>query len=186
MSISDRAMLIAARYSSAGSRHETPVAAATTPKATAVAASTSGYRAPIGSSQQRDRPRSSSQDSTGTLSRSAIGVPHVGQALRGRTTDRPAGTRTITTLRNEPISSPTSTAETTTKIATGRSAGPPVTASLNPAVRIRRPYRSRVSVVRHFRGVAERGLHGVRRGVPFLPDASVTGGGDHRRVGGGV
>ena len=107
-------MLIAARYSSAGSSQEAPCQAAIAAKAAAVPSSTSGYRAAIGVPQQRERPRSSSQLSTGTLSRAAIGAPQAGQALPGRTTDSPAGTRCTTTLRKEPIRSPSTAASTTT------------------------------------------------------------------------
>ncbi len=41
------------------------------------------------------------------LSKPLIGFPQVGQALRGVTTDRPSGTRMITTFRNEPMISRT-------------------------------------------------------------------------------
>src|SRR5947199_6690654 len=60
----------------------------------------------MGTPQQRARPRRSSQDTTGTLSRAAMGAPHRGHRLRGRTTDSPAGTRAITTLRKLPTSRP--------------------------------------------------------------------------------
>src|SRR4051812_38460058 len=40
------------------------------------------------------------------LSRSASCVPHFGQRDRGRTTDSRFGTRSITTLRNEPTTRP--------------------------------------------------------------------------------
>ena len=46
------------------------------------------------------------------LSRAAISVPHRGQRERGLTTDSPAGTRAITTLRNEPTSRPTTASST--------------------------------------------------------------------------
>src|SRR4051812_36675079 len=41
------------------------------------------------------------------LSRGAIGRSQPGQCEGGRTTDSPLGTRQMTTLRNEPITSPT-------------------------------------------------------------------------------
>src|SRR5687768_3448964 len=56
----------------------------------------------MASPQDRQRPRSSSQDRTGMLSRGAIGVPQLGQALGGWAIDSPRGTRWITTLANEP------------------------------------------------------------------------------------
>src|SRR5680860_1456101 len=51
--------------------------------------------------QDRQRPRSSSHDSTGTLSIGATRTPQDGQALGGRTTDSPRGTRWMTTLPKE-------------------------------------------------------------------------------------
>src|SRR3954469_6983036 len=119
------------------------------------------------------------------LSRSPIGWPQAGQALRGRTTDFPAGTRTMTTLRNEPMITPS---RPTTTISTAwpgplRSTGtPPVTLTT------RRPYRSPPrfpppSVVGHLRGVTDQCRSEVRRGVPLLPAAAVAGGGHDRGVG---
>src|SRR3954470_22267684 len=60
----------------------------------------------IGLPQCRQRPRRSSQDTTGMSSRGVIGSSHLGQCDRGRTTDSPRGTRQMTTLRNDPMSSP--------------------------------------------------------------------------------
>src|SRR5215207_3464522 len=56
--------------------------------------------------QLRQRPPSSSQLSSGRLSRQAIGVWPAGQRDPGRTSDSRRGTRWITTLANEPASSP--------------------------------------------------------------------------------
>jgi hypothetical protein len=60
----------------------------------------------IGSPQLRHFPRRISQLMTGMLSRGAISLPQPGQRERGCTTDSPAGTRWITTFKNEPMSSP--------------------------------------------------------------------------------
>src|SRR4051812_19631721 len=81
--------------------------AATTANAAAVATSMIGYRAEIRTPQQRARPPSRSQETTGMLSRGAIGAPQRGQRLPGRTTDWPSGTRAMTTLRKLPTMSPT-------------------------------------------------------------------------------
>ena len=75
MSVS--ATAIAARYRNAGSAQ---TAGASKPTSSATSdeqrrrspASTSGYRAEIGAAQSRQRPRSSSHESTGTLSRGRI------------------------------------------------------------------------------------------------------------------
>ena len=50
--------------------------------------------------------RSSTQETTGMLSRGEIGASHCGHLEGGRRTDSPEGTRTITTFRNEPTASP--------------------------------------------------------------------------------
>jgi hypothetical protein len=71
-----------------------------------VANSTRGYRALIRAPQLRQRPRSNSQDTTGTLSQDLIDSLHTGQCEGGETIDSPRGTRQMTTLRNEPINSP--------------------------------------------------------------------------------
>src|SRR5919112_256578 len=72
--------------------------------------------------QSRPRPRSSSQLSTGTLSRGRITWLQLGQALGGCATDSPRGTRHTTTLRKEPTSRPSSAQASTSSITTG----PPV------------------------------------------------------------
>src|SRR5438067_2151024 len=54
----------------------------------------------------RQRPRSATQDTTGTLSTGATGVPQLGQRDRGRITDSRRGTRWMTTFRNDPTASP--------------------------------------------------------------------------------
>ena len=68
-------------------------ASAAIPNATPVISSTSGYRAEIGIRQCRQAPRSSAQDSSGTLSRAEIGEPQPGHAEGGETIDMPIGTR---------------------------------------------------------------------------------------------
>ena len=57
----------------------------------------------------RQRPRSETNDSRGTLSCQAIAAPHPGQAEPGRTRLRPSGSRAITTFRKLPITSPATT-----------------------------------------------------------------------------
>ena len=59
----------------------------------ATAASTSGYCTLMGAPQRRQRARSTSHESTGTLSYHAIGAPQPGQRERGRTTDSFRGRR---------------------------------------------------------------------------------------------
>src|SRR5215210_6202272 len=56
--------------------------------------------------KSRQRPCSSSQDRSGTLSRARISVSQPGQRERGLTIDWPFGTRWITTLRKLPITAP--------------------------------------------------------------------------------
>jgi len=51
-------------------------------------------------------PRSSTHETTGMLSRVAMGVWHSGHFEGGRSSDSSEGTRTMTTLTNEPITSP--------------------------------------------------------------------------------
>src|SRR5215216_3548764 len=60
----------------------------------------------MGARQARQRPRSSSQPATGTLSRQATGVPQAGQRDPGRTSDSRRGTRWMTTLANDPAARP--------------------------------------------------------------------------------
>ena len=68
----------------------------------------------MGARQDRQRPRSSSQETSGRLSRQAIGVSQAGQRDPGRTTDSRRGTRWMTTLANEPAASPSSPASEAT------------------------------------------------------------------------
>src|ERR687894_1956817 len=67
----------------------------------------------MGSPQRRQRPRSRSHESTGTLSYGAIGAPQPGQRERGRTSDSPRGRRWITTFRKLPMSAPRTPASAT-------------------------------------------------------------------------
>src|SRR5438876_1758039 len=60
----------------------------------------------MGSPQSRQRPRSSSQESTGTLSRARIGVPQDGHRDPGDTMDSRRPIRWTTTFKNEPTSRP--------------------------------------------------------------------------------
>src|SRR3954467_9714593 len=66
----------------------------------------------MGARQALQRPRSSSQLRTGTLSAGRIGVPQAGQAEPGLTTERRSGTRGMTTLAKEPDSMPNRAAAT--------------------------------------------------------------------------
>src|SRR5215210_6426107 len=56
--------------------------------------------------QCRHRPRKSRYESTGMLSRQAIGVPHSMHADAGETIDARRGTRAATTFRKLPSASP--------------------------------------------------------------------------------
>ena len=61
---------------------------------------------PIGVPQCRHLPRSTSQLPIGTRSGTVSRLPHAPQALGGCTTDPPRGTRSTTTVRNEPTNNP--------------------------------------------------------------------------------
>src|SRR5579859_3094369 len=84
-----------------------------------VASSTSGYWIEIGSPQLRHRPRSTTQESTGTLSYQATPAPQRGQRDGGRTTDclGSAPQRRMHTLRKLPNTAPTTPAS---RISSGR------------------------------------------------------------------
>src|SRR4051812_5988084 len=56
--------------------------------------------------QSLQRPRRTSQETMGMLSYARMDAPHEPHALGGDTTERPAGTRKITTLRKEPMREP--------------------------------------------------------------------------------
>ena len=60
----------------------------------------------VRAASNKPAPPSSSQLSTGTLSQFAIGSSHWRQCDRGHTTDSPAGSRTMQTLRKLPSSKP--------------------------------------------------------------------------------
>src|SRR5208282_640439 len=75
--------------------------------------STTGYSAEIGVLQFRQRPRNTSQLSSGTLSYGAIGFPHLGQCEGGRTMDSPAGIRRMHTFRKLPTTRPSTKAKAT-------------------------------------------------------------------------
>ena len=72
----------------------------------AVVASTSGYRHGIAAWQWRQRPRSSANESSGTLSYHASGVPHAMHAEPGLTSERRSGMRAATTFRKLPNARP--------------------------------------------------------------------------------
>src|SRR4051794_3044049 len=83
-----------------------PLTTTTRAHSSAVPASTSGYRAEMRTPHDRQRPRSASHESTGTLSYGRMGVSHCGHREPGRDSDSPRGSRYATTLRNEPKIAP--------------------------------------------------------------------------------
>src|SRR5579884_2976575 len=60
----------------------------------------------MGTPHLRQRPRSASHETTGTLSYQAIGSLHARHADPGETIDRRSGTRAATTFRNDPTARP--------------------------------------------------------------------------------
>src|SRR5690606_39811680 len=66
----------------------------------------SGYRAEMRAPQSRQRARSTSHDTKGMLSYQRIAWPHAPHVLAGRNTERPRGTRWMTTFRNDPMLEP--------------------------------------------------------------------------------
>ena len=72
---------------------------------------------PIAAPQRRHFPRRTTQLTTGIRSSGPRRSPHERQRLGGVNTDSPRGTRSTTTVRNEPTTRP---ATTMTKISTGR------------------------------------------------------------------
>src|SRR5436190_7824403 len=83
-----------------------PKAAYADRNATAVTASTRGYRQAIGIAQARQRRRRSANESSGRLSYHAISAPQPGHAEPGRQRLRRSGRRTITTFRKLPMIRP--------------------------------------------------------------------------------
>src|SRR5215212_1093170 len=82
-----------------------PYAIAVATNSPPVTISTSGYSAEIGLRHVRQRPRSTSHETTGTLSRPRIGSPHAGHADLGATIDSHRGRPWTTTIRNDPNAS---------------------------------------------------------------------------------
>jgi hypothetical protein len=70
----------------------------------------------MGVPQLRQRPRRTSQETTGTLSYGLTGAPHFGHREPGLTSDSPIGTRCATTFRKLPITAPNRPATTTSAI----------------------------------------------------------------------
>src|SRR5581483_10791554 len=70
--------------------------------------------------QERQRPRSTTHESSGTFSYHASSCPHDMQAEPGLTIERFSGTRAATTLRNEPIASPGASAMAASVIRSAR------------------------------------------------------------------
>src|SRR2546427_5065753 len=97
----------------ASARGVTPYNNTAPTQSTATTASMIGYCEAIGSRQWRHRPLSSSHDTTGMLSRQAMGCLQRGQADGGRSSDRSFGSRTMQTLRKLPTQRPTTAAPTT-------------------------------------------------------------------------
>src|SRR5438309_9426988 len=75
-------------------------------KSSAVTDSTAGYRSGMWAPHERQRPRKSAYERSGTLSYHAISCSHAMQAEAGLTSERFNGTRAATTLRNEPSARP--------------------------------------------------------------------------------
>src|SRR4029077_16884686 len=71
-----------------------------------------GYCREIGSPQRRQRPFKSSHETTGMLSRQAMGCLQRGQVDGGLTSDMSAGRRTMHTFKKRPTQSPMSAAAT--------------------------------------------------------------------------
>src|SRR5438270_471696 len=72
----------------------------------AVASSVSGYAAGIPAPQIRQRPRRTSHETTGTLSRARITAPHDGHIDRPLVTCSRLGARWMRTVRKDPMKSP--------------------------------------------------------------------------------
>src|SRR5688500_13854811 len=62
------------------------------------------------SPHRRHRPRRSSHENTGMLSRAPISAPHAGHRDRGRTIDSPFGSRYAATVMKLPTTSPNGSA----------------------------------------------------------------------------
>src|ERR671919_1421020 len=67
-----------------------------------VASSVSGYSTETRAPHSRHVPRSTSQETTGTLSRGRMSAPQLGHLDRDLTIDSPTGTLAITTVRKDP------------------------------------------------------------------------------------
>src|SRR4051812_38871578 len=83
-----------------------PKAKTQSARSSAVTSSIAGSRGGIRVPQRRQRPRSSTYETSGTLSRRGIGARQPMHAEPGRTTDRRSGTRAATTPRKLPTASP--------------------------------------------------------------------------------
>src|SRR5665213_2991139 len=114
-SILERARSPATKISNAARSQLKPSRAATPANSPAQDNSTRGYLAEIGLRHILHFPRKRIQDSTGTLSRSRIGVWHKGQVERGLIIDSWSGTRYITTFKNDPMARPNSPQATMSK-----------------------------------------------------------------------
>src|ERR1041385_6149194 len=97
---------IVANSAAARAWRVTPYSSAAATQMAPTAASMMGYCREIGSPQRRHRPFRSSQETTGMLSRQAIGCLQRGQVEGGFTSDMSTGSRTMHTFRKLPRQSP--------------------------------------------------------------------------------
>jgi len=91
----------------------TPYASNDAPNNTPTSASMSGYCLEMGWWHQRHLPRSHNHETTGILSRQAMGCLQFGHVERGRSSDSSRGSRRMHTLRKLPTHRPSSTAPAT-------------------------------------------------------------------------
>src|SRR5687768_8547051 len=117
----------------------------------------------MGASQERQRPRSRTQETSGTLSRDRMGAPQLGHRERGRTIDSPRGTRWTATVRKLPKTSPNGSASrmrsATSKvvIVAGR--------TLPQAARTPLPYATSRRYTMFWSNPAKAGTPGTRTGL---------------------
>src|ERR1051325_4696826 len=97
---------IVANSAAASAWRVTPYCSAAATQMAPTAASMMGYCREIGSPQRRQRPFRSSQETTGMLSRQAIGCLQRGQVEGGFRSDMSTGSRTMHTFRKLPRQSP--------------------------------------------------------------------------------
>ena len=102
MSITEIATSAVQKNAAIAASNVSPKARKHAATSSAVSSSTAGYCQPIACAQLRQRPRRSRYESTGMLSRGAIGASHDGQADGGWTIDRPSGSRDVDHVEEAP------------------------------------------------------------------------------------